>query len=180
MLVHIFIDLLCMTLSWYEIRYRTFHPAPSSVSGLQLLSDDSGAMRGQLVPAAGAAADSHDQKGLFGAGGQVWSSPGGWCRGRNRRGGISPCPEPCAAPWEAMACIVGGLCSDFFLGELTWKKAPDGPISKCTLRKYPHLEFNRYRVDRYSYHLPKNRVPDMGWRKKTETKNSPHVSDSVF
>ena len=37
-----------------------FHPAPSSVSGLQLLSDDRGARRGQVVPAAGAAADSPD------------------------------------------------------------------------------------------------------------------------
>ena len=27
---------------------------------------------------------------------------------------------------------------------------------------------------------PKNRVPEMGWRKKTESKNSPHVWDSVF
>ena len=26
----------------------------------------------------------------------------------------------------------------------------------------------------------KNRVPDMGWRKKAESKNSPHVWDSVF
>ena len=66
MLVHIFIDLLCMSLSSHEIRYRTFHPAPSSVSGLQLLSDDGGARRSQLVPAAAAAADSPDQKGLIG------------------------------------------------------------------------------------------------------------------
>ena len=53
-----------MSLSWHEIRYRTFHPAPSSVSGLQLLSDDCGERQGQLVPAAGAAADSPDQKGV--------------------------------------------------------------------------------------------------------------------
>ena len=65
MFVHIFIDLLCMSLSWHEIRYRTFHPAPSRVSGLQLLSDDVGARRGQLVPAAGAAADSPDQDTLL-------------------------------------------------------------------------------------------------------------------
>ena len=43
-----------------DIRYRTFDPALSSVSGLQLLSDDVGARQGQLVPAAGAAADSPD------------------------------------------------------------------------------------------------------------------------
>ena len=43
--------------------YRTFHLAPSSVTGLQLLSDDGGARRGQLVPAGGVAADSPDQKG---------------------------------------------------------------------------------------------------------------------
>ena len=71
MLVHIFIELISMSLSWDEIRYRTFDPAPSSVSGLQLLSNDGGARRGQLVPAAGAAADSPDQKGLVGDKGQV-------------------------------------------------------------------------------------------------------------
>ena len=49
-------------INWNEIRYRTFHPAPYSVSGLQLLSDDGGARRAQLVPAAGAADDSPDQK----------------------------------------------------------------------------------------------------------------------
>ena len=63
MLVHVFIDLLWMSLSWHRIRYRTFHPAPFSVSGLQLLSNDGRARRGQLVPAAGAAAYSPDQKG---------------------------------------------------------------------------------------------------------------------
>ena len=46
-------------------------------SGLQLISDDGGATRGQLVPAASAAADSLDQKGLVGDKGQVRSSPGG-------------------------------------------------------------------------------------------------------
>ena len=45
------------------MRYRTVHPEPSSVSGLQLLSYDVGARGGQLVPAAGAAGDSPDQKG---------------------------------------------------------------------------------------------------------------------
>ena len=37
-----------------------------------------------------------------------------------------------------------------------------------------------YRVTHPSCHTQKNRVPDMGWRKKTESKNSPHVRDSVF
>ena len=49
-----------------DIRYKTSHPAPSSVSGLQLVSNFGGVRRGQLVPAAGAAADSPDQEGLFG------------------------------------------------------------------------------------------------------------------
>ena len=63
LLIYWSIDLLCMSLSWHEIRYRTFHPAPSSVSDLQLLSDDGGERRGQLVPAAGAAAESPDPEG---------------------------------------------------------------------------------------------------------------------
>ena len=50
---------------------------PSSVSVLQLLSDDGGARRGQLVLSAGAAADSSDQEGLVGDRGQVRSFPGG-------------------------------------------------------------------------------------------------------
>ena len=89
-LVHIYIDLLCMSLSWHEIRYRTFHPAPSSVSGIQLLSDDVGARRGQLVPAAGSADDFLDQEGDKG---QVRSSTAGWCSRRKWRPGKSPCLE---------------------------------------------------------------------------------------
>ena len=98
MLVHISIDILCMSLSWHEIRYRAFHPATCSVSGLQLLSDDGGTRRGQLVPTAGAAADFPDQEGLVGDKGQVRSFPNGWCRQGNRRGGKSPCLEPRTAP----------------------------------------------------------------------------------
>ena len=41
------------------------------------LSNDGGGRQGQLVPAAGAAADSPDQKGLIGDKGQVRSTPGG-------------------------------------------------------------------------------------------------------
>ena len=67
--------------------------------GLQLLCDDDGPRRGQLVLAAGAVADSSDHKGLVGDKGQVRSSPGGWCRGRNRRAGKSPFPEPCMSQW---------------------------------------------------------------------------------
>ena len=93
MLVHISIDLLCMSLCWHEIRYRTFHPASSSISGLQLLFNDRGARQGQLVPAAGAAADSPDQEGLVGDKGQARLFPGGWCRQRNRRGRKSPYPN---------------------------------------------------------------------------------------
>ena len=111
MLVHIFMDLLCLSLSWHEIRYRSFHPALPSGSGLQLLSKDGGARRGQLVPAAGAAADSPDQKVLVGDIGQVRSSPGGWCRWRKRRGRKSTCLEPCTAPfWHKLIIWLMSVC----------------------------------------------------------------------
>ena len=95
MLVLIFIYLLCMSLSWHEIRYRTFQPAPSSVSGPKVLSDDVGDRQGQLVPAAGAAAGSPDQEGDKG---QVRSSTAGRLKGSNRSYGKSPCLEHRKAP----------------------------------------------------------------------------------
>ena len=142
MLVHIFIDLLCMSLSWHEIRYRTFNPAPSSVSGLQLLSEDGVVRQGQLVPAAGAAADSPDQKGLVGDIGQLRSYPGDWCRGGNRHGGKSPCPEPRTAPCRVIICY-GHLVHKVLSQRLTngqdyivsWQPAAQGTLSELIMAR---------------------------------------------
>ena len=56
---------------------RQPHAPQAPCTSLKKSSDDGGARRGQLEPAAGATADCPDQKGLVVDKGQVRSSPGG-------------------------------------------------------------------------------------------------------